>query len=389
MSEPQHDPAPPAGPEGHGFVGRSREMDLLRAALAEANDGRGQVALLAGEPGIGKTRAGQELARYAEAQGFKLLWGWCYEGEGAPPYWPWVGPFRTYVEQTEPDLLRDQMGPGIAEIAGLVPEVGDKLGDVPPPAQVEPEQARFRLFEAVSSFLKRASADGPLLLVLDDIHWADEPSLLLLQFIARQIDAVFDDIRIDAVKIGMLSRPEVIETVAAGLERHRVTKLVLDPVMVAKSGDLLLAAEAVSALRERLLPLAMVVTPNLPEAAVLLAEDAPDDEAEMAPACERLLALGPQWVLLKGGHMAGPESIDLLMGGEISRRFAAPRVATRNTHGTGCTLSSAITAGLAQGLDVIEAVGRAKDYVTAALKAADRLDVGSGHGPVHHFHDFW
>ena len=151
-------------------MGRSREMDLLRAALAEANDGRGQVALLAGEPGIGKTRTAQELARYAEAQGFKLLWGWCYEGEGAPPYWPWVGPFRTYVEQTEPDLLRDQMGPGIAEIAGLVPEVGDKLGDVPPPAQVEPEQARFRLFEAVSSFLKRASADGPLLLVLDDIH---------------------------------------------------------------------------------------------------------------------------------------------------------------------------------------------------------------------------
>ena len=209
------------------------------------------------------------------------------------------------------------------------------------------------------------------------------------EFIARQIDAVFDDIRIDAVKIGMLSRPEVIETVAAGLERHRVTKLVLDPVMVAKSGDLLLAAEAVAALRERLLPLAMVVTPNLPEAAVLLAEDPITDDSELAPACERLLALGPQWVLLKGGHMAGPESTDLLMSGDITRRFAAPRVATRNTHGTGCTLSSAITAGLAQGLDVIEAVARAKDYVTAALKAADRLDVGTGHGPVHHFHDYW
>ncbi|MCH7555500.1 MAG: bifunctional hydroxymethylpyrimidine kinase/phosphomethylpyrimidine kinase [Proteobacteria bacterium] len=209
------------------------------------------------------------------------------------------------------------------------------------------------------------------------------------EFIAQQIDAVFDDIRIDAVKIGMLSRPEVIETVAAGLERHGVTKLVLDPVMVAKSGDLLLAAEAVAALRERLLPLAMLVTPNLPEAAVLLAEDPITDDSEMAPACERLLALGPQWVLLKGGHMAGPESTDLLMGGDISRRFAAPRVATRNTHGTGCTLSSAIAAGLAQGLDVVEAVARAKDYVTAALKAADRLDVGTGHGPVHHFHGYW
>jgi len=214
LSEPQHDPAPPAGPEGHGFVGRSREMDLLRAALAEANDGRGQVALLAGEPGIGKTRTAQELARYAEAQGFKLLWGWCYEGEGAPPYWPWVGPFRTYVEQTEPDLLRDQMGPGIAEIAGLVPEVGDKLGDVPPPAQVEPEQARFRLFEAVSSFLKRASADGPLLLVLDDIHWADEPSLLLLRFIARQIDDSRLMIVLTSREAEAAGNPTVTETLA-------------------------------------------------------------------------------------------------------------------------------------------------------------------------------
>ena len=208
-------------------------------------------------------------------------------------------------------------------------------------------------------------------------------------FIAQQIDAVFDDIRIDAVKIGMLSRPEVIETVAAGLERHGVTKLVLDPVMVAKSGAHLLAPEAVDALRERLLPLATLVTPNLPEAAVLLTEDPLEDEAAMAAVSERLLALGPKWVLLKGGHLEGPDSTDLLMGGGETRRFAAPRVPTANTHGTGCTLSSAITAGLAQGLDVIEATARAKDYVTAALKAADQLDVGAGHGPVHHFHGIW
>ncbi len=109
----------------------------------------------------------------------------------------------------------------------------------------------------------------------------------------------------------------------------------------------------------------------------------------MAASCRRLLALGPAWVLLKGGHLKGPESTDLLMGGEHSQRFTAPRVATANTHGTGCTLSSAITAGLARGLDVIEATARAKDYVTAALKAADRLDVGAGHGPVHHFHENW
>ncbi len=209
------------------------------------------------------------------------------------------------------------------------------------------------------------------------------------EFIAQQIDAVFDDIRIDAVKIGMLSRPEVIETVAAGLERHGVTKLVLDPVMVAKSGDHLLAPEAVDALRERLLPLATLVTPNLPEAAVLLAEDPIEDDSHMAAACERLLALGPAWVLLKGGHLKGPESIDHLSGGGETRRFTAPRIPTTNTHGTGCTLSSAITAGLAQGLDVIEATARAKDFVTAALKAADQLDVGAGHGPVHHFHENW
>lgn len=210
-------------------------------------------------------------------------------------------------------------------------------------------------------------------------------------FIAQQIDAVFDDIRIDAVKIGMLNRPEVIETVAAGLERHRVSKLVLDPVMVAKSGDRLLAAEAVDALRERLLPLATLITPNLPEAAVLLGEEAKVIEFDMAAACKRLLALGPRWVLLKGGHLEGPESADLLIGGGggKTRRFTAPRIATANTHGTGCTLSSAIAAGLARGLDVTEAAGRAKDYVTAAIKAADRLDVGAGHGPVHHFHDHW
>ncbi len=208
-------------------------------------------------------------------------------------------------------------------------------------------------------------------------------------FIAQQIDAVFDDIRIDAVKIGMLSRPEVIEVVAAGLERHGVTRLVLDPVMVAKSGDHLLAAEAVSALRERLLPMATLVTPNLPEAAVLLGDKSIVDEAAMASAGERLLALGPAWVLLKGGHLDGPESTDLLIGERTIRRFTAPRIVTKNTHGTGCTLSSAIAAGLAQGLDVTEATARAKDYVTAALKAADQLAVGAGHGPVHHFHENW
>ena len=188
MSESQQNPIPPITPDGREFVGRSQEMDLLRSALAEAKDGRGQVVMLTGEPGIGKTRTAQELARHAEAQGARLLWGWCYEGEGAPPYWPWVVPIQSYVRHTAPDSLRAQLGPGMADIAGLVPEIAEKLGDVPPPTPVAPEQARFRLFDAVTSFLKRAAADEPILLVLDDIHWADEPSLLLLQFLARQID---------------------------------------------------------------------------------------------------------------------------------------------------------------------------------------------------------
>ena len=235
MSESQQNPAPPAGPEDRGFVGRSREMDLLRAALAEAKDGRGQVALLSGEPGIGKTRTAQELARYAETQGFRLLWGWCYDGEGAPPYWPWAGLFRTYVQQTEPDLLRGQIGPGIADIAGLVPEVGDKLGDVPEPTQVDPEQSRFRLFEAVSSFLKRAAADEPLLLVLDDIHWADEPSLLLLRFIARQIDDSRLMIMLTSREAEAAGNPTVTETLAQlsrlpAFRRHILGGLEIDDV---------------------------------------------------------------------------------------------------------------------------------------------------------------
>jgi hydroxymethylpyrimidine/phosphomethylpyrimidine kinase len=208
-------------------------------------------------------------------------------------------------------------------------------------------------------------------------------------FITQQIDAVFDDIHIKAVKIGMLSQPPVIEAVAAGIERHGAENVVIDPVMVATSGDVLLPPEAVDVLRRRLLPLALVVTPNIPEAGVLLDEVPATDEAAMEVACERLLALGPRWVLLKGGHLGGPESVDLLAGGDNLIRLAAPRVATANTHGTGCTLSSAVAAGLACGHDVAEAVGRAKTYLSAALVAADSLDVGSGHGPVHHFYQLW
>ena len=208
-------------------------------------------------------------------------------------------------------------------------------------------------------------------------------------FIAQQIDSVFSDLAVKAVKIGMLSRPEAIEAVAAGLERHGVAQVVLDPVMVATSGDRLLAPAAVETLRQRLLPKALVVTPNLPEAAAILDEAVAPDEDGMRAQAERILALGPRAVLVKGGHAEGAESVDVLVDASGVRRFASPRHATRNTHGTGCTLSSAIAAGLATGLSLVEAVGAAKTYTSAAIGASEQLEIGHGHGPVHHFHALW
>jgi hydroxymethylpyrimidine/phosphomethylpyrimidine kinase len=209
------------------------------------------------------------------------------------------------------------------------------------------------------------------------------------EFIAAQIDAVFSDLDVDAVKIGMLSRVAAIETVAAGLDRHRVANVVLDPVMVATSGDRLLALEAVDALRRLLIPRARVITPNLPEAAALLDAPVASNENDMRAQAQRLLALGTEAVLIKGGHGSGPESVDLLADASGIVRLAAARVATRNTHGTGCTLSSAIAAELAKGRPLSDAVRAAKAYVTAAISAADRLAVGKGRGPLHHFHQWW
>ena len=208
-------------------------------------------------------------------------------------------------------------------------------------------------------------------------------------FVTAQIDAVFDDIEIAAVKIGMLATPEVIAAVADGLERYRVRTVVLDPVMVAKSGDHLLRPEAVAALKERLLPLAGVITPNLLEAGVLLDMEPPVDEAGMVEAAARLRMLGPQTVLLKGGHLEQAHSVDILDDGGEPLTLVAPRIDTANTHGTGCTLSAALAALLGRGMRPREAVRAAKAYVTEAIRAADRLRVGSGHGPVHHFHRWW
>jgi hydroxymethylpyrimidine/phosphomethylpyrimidine kinase len=207
-------------------------------------------------------------------------------------------------------------------------------------------------------------------------------------FVAAQMDAVFADLDVGAVKIGMLANAPAIDAVAAGLGRHRQHNVVLDPVMAASSGEKLLRPDAIERLR-KLMSRARVITPNLPEAAALL--DAPHarDENEMREQAGKLLALGAGAVLIKGGHGSGPESVDLLVEAESCERFAAPRVATNNTHGTGCTLAAAVAAGLAKGRTLGDAVREAKAYVTAAIAAADRLNVGSGRGPVHHFHAWW
>ena len=209
------------------------------------------------------------------------------------------------------------------------------------------------------------------------------------EFVSQQIDSVFSDLDVKAVKIGMLSRPAVIEAVAAGLDRHQARNVVLDPVMIAASGDPLLVPEAVETLRRVLLPRALLVTPNLPEAAALLGEDVAQTDAAVMGQADRILALGPRAVLIKGGHANGAESVDVLLDHEGFARFSSPRIDTRNTHGTGCTLSSAIAAGLAKGLTLREAAGVAKDYIAAAIAASDTLRIGHGHGPVHHFHGLW
>lgn len=208
-------------------------------------------------------------------------------------------------------------------------------------------------------------------------------------FVEAQIDAVFSDLAVDAVKIGMLSQPDVIETVAAGLDRYTPRHAVLDPVMVAASGDPLIADAAVSVIRSALFSSVSVITPNLHEAARLLDRPVAETPEAMQDQAERLRDLGAPAVLLKGGHGNGDQARDVLVSEAGVTWYAAPRHDTENTHGTGCTLSSAIAAGLALGATLDDAVAAAKDYVTGAIRAADSLQIGQGHGPVHHFHALW
>ena len=208
-------------------------------------------------------------------------------------------------------------------------------------------------------------------------------------FIAAQFDAVFADLDIGAVKIGMVAERAAIEAIAAGLERWRPKHVVLDPVMVATSGDRLLAADAIDALRTKLIPFATILTPNLPEAAVLLDVPPATSESEIEAQGRKLLSFACRAVLIKGGHGQGSESVDYLIDADGVVALAAPRIATNNTHGTGCSLSSAIAAGLAKGEDLPTAVRNAKTFISAAIAAANRFSVGHGHGPVHHFHRFY
>jgi hydroxymethylpyrimidine/phosphomethylpyrimidine kinase len=209
------------------------------------------------------------------------------------------------------------------------------------------------------------------------------------EFVRAQIDAVFADLDVGAVKIGMVGELASIEAIVDVLQRRSPKHIVLDPVMVATSGDRLLAAEAVEALRQKLIPLATIITPNLPEAAALLDEPVATSEAAIESQGERLLSLGCPAVLIKGGHGEGSESVDYLIRANGSVALSAPRVATQNTHGTGCSLSSAIAAELAKGAELETAVRDAKSFVSAAIAAADRFTVGHGHGPIHHFHRFY
>ncbi len=209
------------------------------------------------------------------------------------------------------------------------------------------------------------------------------------EFVTAQIDAVFADLDVGAVKIGMVAQLATIEAIVEALTRFSPRHVVLDPVMVATSGDRLLSADAVDALRTQLIPRASIVTPNLPEAAALLDEPIASSEAAIESQGRRLMAMGCPVVLIKGGHGQGAESIDYLVDRDGVTALAAPRIATKNTHGTGCSLSSAIAAELAKRADLQTAVRNAKAWVSAAIAQADRFSVGHGHGPIHHFHRFY
>ncbi len=206
--------------------------------------------------------------------------------------------------------------------------------------------------------------------------------------VTAQIDAVFSDLAVGAVKVGMVSRQETIAAIASGLKQYGHLA-VIDPVMVATSGDILLRPDAIATLKEELLPFGLIVTPNLPEAALMTGRSVAENETEMGRQAQMLLKLGARAVLMKGGHAKGDEAVDILFNGDTSLRLSRPRVETTNDHGTGCTLSAAIAAGIANRLTLEDSVVAAKAYLHEALAASSALKIGQGRGPVHHFHQWW
>lgn len=262
------------------------------------------------------------------------------------------------------------MIPNILSIAGSDPSGGAGI------------QADIKAIAAMGGYAMAAITA----LTAQNTRGVSAVQMVAVGFVAAQIRAVRDDIRVDAVKIGMLGTPEIIGAVADALDGLDAP-VVLDPVMVAKSGDRLLSTDAVAALAERLVPRATVITPNLPEAADLLGADAATDTDGMAAQAETLCARGARAVLIKGGHLAGPACPDLLVHNGGTERFDAPRHRTTNTHGTGCSFSSALACALGKGHTLPEAVAEAKAWLSGAIAAADTLSVGTGHGPVHHFHN--
>ncbi|TQI81690.1 hydroxymethylpyrimidine kinase /phosphomethylpyrimidine kinase [Serratia fonticola] len=208
-------------------------------------------------------------------------------------------------------------------------------------------------------------------------------------FVAAQLDSVLSDVRIDSAKIGMLANADIVQAVAERLRHYSLPYVVLDTVMLAKSGDPLLAPEAVESIRRELLPLVSIITPNLPEAAALLGCAPAENERQMREQGQALLAMGCRAVLMKGGHLSESESPDWLFTAGSEQRFTAPRIATRHTHGTGCTLSAALAALRPRHNNWAGSVTAAKNYLQQALQQADSLEVGQGIGPVHHFHAWW
>ena len=226
VAAPDEEPRSLDSLAGGAFVGRQHEMGELKAALEDALSGRGRLVTLVGDPGIGKTRTAEELATYAGLRQAQVLWGRCYEGQGVPPYWPWVQAVRSYVREHDPDRLRSEMGAGAADIAEIVSDVTERIPDLEPAPELAPEAARFRLFDSVTAFLKGASRTKPMVLVLDDLHWADESSLLLLQFLAREL-AGSRLLVVGTYRDVELSRQHPLAETLAELTRERLYERVL------------------------------------------------------------------------------------------------------------------------------------------------------------------